>query len=541
MANRFRILSVVLLCLTVVGAGARAQVLAQRGWAGSGVSVEPWWRRAVFYRIDPARFQDSREDYFEGAAQGDIAGVVKRLEYLQSLGVDAVILRPEAGEALTTDGFDDLARAATQSHVRVLVELGAPESQSADAQYLALARSWLNQGAAGLYIPTAALTKVDGTGHIAQLLHQLRLLTSSFPGERVLLADAAPTADQDLIAALRKETQLTASAPLGMAVNGVAPTAASLRAQLSATLGAGADADASPQASSAAPSAKAAEVSAANDKGARRRRGARARSAGPTTVANPLLEIARLHGLQADAGKDEVAARAALERTLALMLLGSRAAALIDYGQELGLDAAADGSSALMQWTPKNETTKPAPPAEPEKDDPAKKAAYQEFHAFVPPLPRDFFPPPKMPLVEESDNPQPVHTDPDSFPGFSGGTPDAALIAANGATANVAVEEQDAGSLLSLYRQLIRLHHDNPTVRNGTQTLLDHDAENVVSWVRRAPAGVRTSASVVFVGRLGAAGAGSAATSLDVTEGGTKVVRDLIGTNRDVVFVGEGR
>jgi glycosidase len=134
-----------------------------------------------------------------------------------------------------------------------------------------------------------------------------------------------------------------------------------------------------------------------------------------------------------------------------------------------------------------------------------------------------------------------VHTDPDSFPGFSGGTPDAALIAANGATANVAVEEQDAGSLLSLYRQLIRLHHDNPTVRNGTQTLLDHDAENVVSWVRRAPAGVRTSASVVFVGRLGAAGAGSAATSLDVTEGGTKVVRDLIGTNRDVVFVGEGR
>ncbi len=53
---------------------ARAQVLAQKNWAGSGVSVEVWWKRAVFYRIDPTRFQDST-----GSGKGDLAGITQRV------------------------------------------------------------------------------------------------------------------------------------------------------------------------------------------------------------------------------------------------------------------------------------------------------------------------------------------------------------------------------------------------------------------------------------------------------------------------------
>jgi hypothetical protein len=219
------ILFVVLLCLMGY-APARAQVLAQRNWAGSGVTIEPWWRRAVFYRMDPETFQDSNGD-----GKGDLAGVTQRLDYLQSLGVDALILK---NVSPTVEGFDDLTRAAVGSHVRVLVELGAPASQSGDAAYVAEARQWLNQGAAGLYVPTGLLQKVDGAGHIALLLHQLRAVTDSFPGGRVLLADAPNPVDQDVVTALAKETQLTASAPIAVAGSGSA--AASLRTQLMADL-----------------------------------------------------------------------------------------------------------------------------------------------------------------------------------------------------------------------------------------------------------------------------------------------------------------
>jgi len=74
--------------LFALSAIAGAQTLARPGWAGSGVAIEPWWRRAVFYRIDPANFQDS-----DGDGKGDLAGIAQRIGYLQQLGIDAIVLR----------------------------------------------------------------------------------------------------------------------------------------------------------------------------------------------------------------------------------------------------------------------------------------------------------------------------------------------------------------------------------------------------------------------------------------------------------------
>jgi hypothetical protein len=460
-----RCFSAVLLCL--IGAvPARAQTLAQRNWAGSGVTVEPWWRRAVFYRIDPSTFQDSRGD-----GHGDLAGVTQRLDYLQSLGVDALILRSvsefdPATPALSPDGFDDLARAAVGRHLRVLVELGAPASQSADAQYVAAARRWLNQGAAGLYVPTRALAKIDGAGHIALLLHQLRALTDSFPGGRVLLADAPAQPDQDLIKALAKETQLTAS----VAISTTTPTAASLRAQLTADLG--------------TPTGTSTQTAPA----------IRGRHAAAVSENNPLLLAARV-----PEGTD-AAAKAGAERALAVMLLVSRSAVLLEYGQELGLDAAAKGEP-LMQWTPSNLTRQPKPkPPQPKPEPP--HPAYAGFQSYIPPLRKDLFPPPPMPVVVESDEPAAANIDPDSLPGFTAGTFDPTLAAANGATANVATEQYDPASLLNLYRQLIQMHHQNATVRNGSETVLDRDAGDALVWVRKAPANSRTSSNVLAVCNL---------------------------------------
>ena len=474
--------TVILLCLIGAVPG-RAQVLAQRNWAGSGVTVEPWWRRAVFYRINPETFQDSNGD-----GKGDLAGVALRLDYLQSLGVDALILHAPLGE-LSTDGADDLERAAVGRSMRVLVELGAPSSQSSDAQYVATARQWLNQGAAGVYVPTLELEKVDGAGHIALLLHQLRTLTNSFPGGRVLLADASSKPDQDLVKALAKETQLTASAAIGVASGGSA-TAASLRAQLTAALGTAALGTTTTADVAAVPAAAGRASSAKKTTPLRRGRARARRHALPALRENnPLLVAARVP-VEMDAPK-----KAAVQRALAVMLLASRGAVLLEYGQELGLDAAGE-KETLMQWTPRNvtraaKTPEQAPVAKPEE------SSSQVFKAYIPPLRKDLFPPPPMPVVVESDEIVPVLIDPDTLQGFTAGTFDATLAAANGATANVAMEQADPRSLLNLYRQLIQIHHDNATVRNGAESLLDYDAVDALVWVRRAPASSRTSANVV--------------------------------------------
>jgi hypothetical protein len=490
MRLKVRFVGVVLLCLSGV---AHSQTLAHKNWAGSGVQVEPWWRRAVFYRIDPATFQDS-----DGDGTGDLAGVAQRLDYLQGLGIDAVIL-DASGNSLNdgsgmpaAEGFDDLARAAVGHHLRLIVTLGSPASQAAasDAHYLAVARSWLNQGAAGLYVPTRAIQKVDGAAHIAVLLHQLRQLTNSFPGGRVLIADAPSPADTDVVRSLEKETELTASAAIASAP----PTAASLRAQLQAAL-------AGPPGTSALD--------------------ARYR---PATV-NALLLASRV------APQADERAQDALQRTLAAMLLASRSAVILEYGQELGLVADA-GHAPLMQWTPTNVTPKPPPPPESKAvEAPASRPEFESFHPFVMP-PRNVLPQPRMPVVIESDDPQPATIDPNSLPGFTVQTLEALPDANNGATANVAMEQADPKSMLSFYRQLIQLHHDNAAVRNGTQTFLDHDADGALAWVRKAPSGSKSSASVVVVCRLGSA---------TVADTGLKVVRDLVGVRGDVVFVGEGR
>ena len=441
---------------------ARAQVLAQKNWAGSGVTVEVWWKRGVFYRIDPTKFQDST-----GSGKGDLAGITQRLDYLQSLGVDALIVETATGGGKATllptpevsTAFDALVRAAVGRHLRVLMDMGAPASQQADAQYLQMARAWLNQGAAGIFVPIPALQKMDGGAHIAQLLQQLRALTDNFPGERVLLADAPAQQDATLKSGLEKYAQLTASAPLGAAdKSGALPSVATLRGQWMADLG---DTSASETRSQAAN--------------------------------HPLLLAVRVPAT-GDAAK-----RMAMERALAVMLLASRSAVLLEYGQELGLENAGK-EAPLMQWTPTNLTRKPPPPAEETKPAPSTNAGYKAFLPYVPPLPKNFFPPPPMPVVEETDRPTPA--DVTLLPGFTAVTLDAAMAAPNGATANVVTETYEPGSLLNLYKQLIRLHHGNATIRSGEQTVLIRDALGALVWVRHAPSNSRTSSTVVVACNL---------------------------------------
>jgi alpha-glucosidase len=63
--------------------------------------TDDWWRQAVVYQIYPRSFADS-----DGDGLGDLKGVISRIPYLASLGVDAVWLSPFYPSALADGGYD---------------------------------------------------------------------------------------------------------------------------------------------------------------------------------------------------------------------------------------------------------------------------------------------------------------------------------------------------------------------------------------------------------------------------------------------------
>ncbi|MCA0044980.1 alpha-glucosidase [Celeribacter litoreus] len=60
-----------------------------------------WWRGAVIYQIYPRSFQDSNNDGI-----GDLLGIVHRLPYIASLGVDAIWISPFFTSPMKDFGYD---------------------------------------------------------------------------------------------------------------------------------------------------------------------------------------------------------------------------------------------------------------------------------------------------------------------------------------------------------------------------------------------------------------------------------------------------
>lgn len=60
-----------------------------------------WWKEAVVYQIYPKSFQDSNGD-----GVGDIPGIIQRLDYLKSLGVNVIWLSPVYQSPMDDGGYD---------------------------------------------------------------------------------------------------------------------------------------------------------------------------------------------------------------------------------------------------------------------------------------------------------------------------------------------------------------------------------------------------------------------------------------------------
>ncbi|MDD4369455.1 MAG: alpha-amylase family glycosyl hydrolase, partial [Oscillospiraceae bacterium] len=60
-----------------------------------------WWQQAVIYQVYPRSFQDSNGD-----GVGDLPGLIRRLDYLQRLGIDAIWLSPVYRSPQEDNGYD---------------------------------------------------------------------------------------------------------------------------------------------------------------------------------------------------------------------------------------------------------------------------------------------------------------------------------------------------------------------------------------------------------------------------------------------------
>lgn len=63
--------------------------------------VRKWWKEAVVYQLYPRSFKDSNGD-----GVGDLKGILEKLDYLQSLGVDVIWLNPVYGSPNDDNGYD---------------------------------------------------------------------------------------------------------------------------------------------------------------------------------------------------------------------------------------------------------------------------------------------------------------------------------------------------------------------------------------------------------------------------------------------------
>lgn len=83
-----------IICLLIICVG---KTHAQK----KNIRQPKWWKEAVVYQIYPRSFKDS-----DGDGIGDLKGIISKLDYLKSLGIDAVWLNPIFSSPNDDNGYD---------------------------------------------------------------------------------------------------------------------------------------------------------------------------------------------------------------------------------------------------------------------------------------------------------------------------------------------------------------------------------------------------------------------------------------------------
>ena len=512
-ATNLFVLAGLVLVLVLGVADAVAQTLARPAKA------DPWWKHALIYEIYPRSFQDSNGD-----GVGDLNGITQRLDYLKDLGVDAIWLSPiypspqvDFGydvsnyEAIdpqygTMADFDHLVAEAKKRNLRIIMDMvmnhtsdqhpwfiesassrtnpkrdwyiwrdgkgpGEPpnnwesifghsawtwdpktsqwyyhrfRAEQPDLNWrnpavvramFGVYRFWLNKGVAGLRLdavptlfedeklrdekvvpgtnaygdPKLDDSMTDNLPELHQVMRELRKLTNSYPGDRVLLGE---TYLPD-ITELRKwygadydELQLPMDFQVGFLNKLDAGSFRTLIDQGEHDIGDG----------------------------------------------QPLFVFDNHDNVRSWNRYGDGKHNTDIARIIATLLLGTRATAMMYYGEELGM-------------------TTTTPTRVEDVRDP----------------------------IGKSDWPKEKGRDGERTPMQWDGSPNAGFAPASATpwlpvpssykTVNVAIESREDDSLLNWYQQLIKLRRENPALHDGTLTMLNVNDNNVLSWLRKTPAG----------------------------------------------------
>jgi glycosidase len=459
-----------LACTCLLARNAPAQTLARPGWVGSGMNTDVWWKHAIVYQVNPLNFNPPTDK--DPAASG-LHGVAQRLDYIHSLGADAILLtaiQPDAAHAQsvdpacgTLDDLDDLIHEASRRHVRILLDLD-PHIPPADLPNVA--RFWLNRGVAGFHV-------IGSTPEAHAQAADVSKASSTYLGQRILIGDIDPTLPSSQQRTYKAPDPQTAQLLLDTRLGAVTPLKpAPIRAAVDST-------------ENIAQAGHNLALLATDGPGFKR-------------------SMSRYGD-----GKNDLA----IAKLLATILFTTRAQPLLYYGQELGVTAP-PASDATATDKPKDSLPAPAdkpadtsvPPAETPKDTPATPAdapaapadtpkdtsaapADKPADTSVPPAdtPKDT---PTTPAAAPTDTPKPTPASPiiiwDAPPPPPKGKPGPSPEPATPNPApNAALEDADPNSLLNWYRRLIELHHSNATLNSGEYLTINRDDQNVLIMIRK--------------------------------------------------------
>jgi alpha-glucosidase len=128
MLEKIAIITMMILCSSLAALPSNAQ-------QQTDAHARQWWQNAVFYEIYPRSFADSNNDGI-----GDLNGITSKLDYLHELGVDAIWITPcfpspqvdfgydvsdyEAIDPMygTMEDFDRLLKEAKKRNIRVILD-----------------------------------------------------------------------------------------------------------------------------------------------------------------------------------------------------------------------------------------------------------------------------------------------------------------------------------------------------------------------------------------------------------------------------------
>jgi len=96
--NIFKTISIIFLLVIVLNACDQNRDTEQ----GDRATLEhKWWKEAIVYQIYPRSFKDSDSDGI-----GDLKGIISKLDYIKSLGVDVIWLNPIYSSPNDDNGYD---------------------------------------------------------------------------------------------------------------------------------------------------------------------------------------------------------------------------------------------------------------------------------------------------------------------------------------------------------------------------------------------------------------------------------------------------